>query len=313
MYTLFASADLEQQIASISVRAVLIASIVLVVSTLVALAIKDNKKLSKKLAKPLFGAMTSAMIITTVVLFGGTIYLNNKAESKGPVHWHTGIEFWSCGAEVELRDPNGFLSNKIGTSTYHEHNDKFIHLEGVVVHKSTDASLEKFMSVTGGYLTKDSIGIPLNDDSSQWFAIAENDKVDGDPQRSENYDLATGSGEWVTSNEKGKVLELKPGNSCSGGNEADAQLQVFKYTYDKASKTYSQQKLDDPKSYVMRDEPILGPPGDCVIVEYDVPKARTDKLCQQYGVKDVDRCLEFGVKKFDPDLCYIKQTTGGTQ
>lgn len=313
MYTFFASADLEQQIASIGIRSVLVASIILAICTVIALAIKNKKKLSKKLAKPLFVTMTLAMVVTTIILFGGTIYLNNKSESKGPVHWHTGIEFWSCGAEIELRDPNGFLSNKIGTSTYHEHNDKFIHLEGVVVHKKTDASLEKFMTVTGGYLTQNSIGIPLNEEQDQWFASIENDKVDGDPQRSENFSLATGAGAWITSNEKGKVLELKPGNKCSGGDEADAELQVFKYTYDKAAKTYSQQKLADPRDYIMRDEAILGPPSDCVIVEYDVPKDRTDKLCQQYGVKDVDRCVEFGVKKYDPELCYIKQTTGGTK
>ncbi len=313
MYKFLAAVDLEHQISAISIRAVLIASVILAVCTLVSLLIKNKKKLMKKWSKTLFLLMSGSLVITTVVLFGGTIYLNNTSESKGPVHWHTGIEFWSCGAELELRNPTGFLSNKIGTSTYHEHNDKFIHLEGVVVRKSEDASLEKFMQVTGGYLTEDSIGIPLNDDEAQWYALSENDKVDGDAQAPENFSLATGNGKWVKSGDDGKVVELKPGNACSDDNKQKAELQVFKYTFNKADDTYSQEKLADPTTYVMRDVPLLGPPGDCVIVEYDTPKARTDKLCQQYGVKDAERCTSFGVKSYDPELCYIRQVTKGVQ
>ena len=33
----------------------------------------------------------------------------------------------------------------------------------------------------------------------------------------------------------------------------------------------------------------------------------TDRLCQQYGVRDVERCTEFGVTEFNPELCNIRQ------
>ncbi len=253
----------------------------------------------------------------TFILFGSTIYLNVTSDSKGPVHWHTGIEFWSCGAEVELRDPTGFLSNKVGTSTYHEHNDKFIHLEGVVIDREEDSGLQKFMRVTGGYLEKDRIGIPINDSEDTWFVTDHNDnKVDGDEQRPENFSIATGAGEWVSGSEKGKVLELVNGRTCSGSDEDPAEVQVFVYTFNEENDTYSQRKLEDPTDYVMRDKAILGPPSDCVIVEYDSPKEKTDKLCQQYGVKDKERCVEFGVSSFNEELCYIEEvvtTSGGAQ
>src|SRR5690606_17883313 len=158
----------------------------------------------------------------------------------------------------------------------------------------------KFMRVTGGYLADDRIGIPLNKDSDNWFALAKNDKLDGDKQYPENFSLATGGGEWIEQTDKGPVLGLRNGNRSSGRDEAPAEVQVFVYRYNKENDTYSQTKLTKPTDYLMRDEAIV-PPGDCVIVEYDQPKERTDKLCQQYGVRDSKRCVEFGVKSYDPE------------
>jgi hypothetical protein len=60
----------------------------------------------------------------------------------------------------------------------------------------------------------------------------------------------------------------------------------------------------------MREESIV-PPGDCLIVEFAMPKKSTDRLCQQYGVRDVDRCTEFGVSEFNPELCNLKQLEFG--
>lgn len=296
-----AQADLEQRITGLGLRTVLWASLIMVVLTIAASLLKKNK-----VAKlPLFIMMATTLVGTTVLLFGSTIYLNVKSESGGPVHWHTDIEFWACGTELELRDPHGLLSNKIGTATYHEHNDKRIHLEGVVVRKNEDASLRKFMDVIGGYIGHDRIGIPLNDNSQQWFAVG--NKVDGDKQSNDNTEQLKNS---VHPSQKGPVLELVNGQRC--GSEP-AELQAFVYTFDKKTKTYTQRKADNPAEYVMRDESVV-PPGDCVIVEFEPYKDRTDRLCRQYGVRDAKRCVEFGVKEYNPELCNIRDpyvTEGG--
>lgn len=308
---LFAQADLEQQIASLATRTVTYAAIALLVLVITAAVVKKQPERVQRYFKlPLFVLIATIMVGSTLLLAGSTVYLNVKSESGGPVHWHSGIEFWACGAEVNLRDPNGFLSNKIGTATYHEHNDKYIHLEGVVVEKRVDASLEKFMEVTGGYIADDRIGIPLSEDESDW--LARDDQLDGDPQRPENLGLATADGERIvyssgTTDERLPVLELQNGQTCGSTTNEPAELQVFVYTFDKETDTYSQAKIEDPQSYIMRDESSLGPPSDCVIVEFDTPKAATDKLCEQYGVKDAQRCTEFGVKEYDPGLCNIKE------
>lgn len=287
------AADLEAQIGELSVNAVLIASVLLVVLLVLAgLVINDKDK--HHIKKPLFILITLTIVIPTFIMAGSTVYLNVKSESGGPVHWHTDIEYWVCNQEIELRDPTAFLSNKIGTSTYHEHDDKRIHLEGVVVEKEYDASLDKFMDVTGGDITPTSLVIPTNDD------IFEND-VDGD-KPSGNRAVVENFAKNVENNEK--VVEVENGQNCGEGGLAE--VQVFLIRYNKDDDTYYQKKLEDPGSYVLRDESIV-PPGDCLIVEFDQPKDETSYLCEQYGVRDAERCTEFGVSSFNPELCNIRQ------
>lgn len=297
--------DLELQIASQSKQIILIACIALVVLIILSILLRDRVP---KLKPWLFGALTATLVLPTLYLVASTIYINVKSESKGPVHWHAGIEFWACGTELDLRNPAGLLSNKVGTSTYHEHDDKFIHLEGVVMQREIDASLGKFMRVTGGYITPQSVGIPLTPEKTKW--LVEGDKRDGDPQGS----LLTADGleSYITHDAKGPVAEFN--NETSTCNGQPAQTQVFAYTFDEETKTYQQEKIADPATYVIRDESALGPPSDCLIVEFDTPKDRTDKLCEQYGVRDQNRCVDFGVKPAHKEsVCDIKEVTGGTQ
>lgn len=296
--------DLEHHIASLSRNIVIWAALLLIVLVVLSILLRDRKPALKPW---LFGALSATLILPTLFLIVSTIYLNVKSDSGGPVHWHAGIEFWACGTELELRDPTGFLSNKIGTNTYHEHNDKYIHLEGVVVRKEIDASLGKFMRVTGGSLSSAGIDVPLNEDSSTWFVTG--DARDGDPQG----DLAVEAlaSDFVRHTDEGPVASLSSGKQCAG---QQAELQTFVYTYDKEADTYSQRKITKPEDYVIRDESSLGPPSDCVIFEFDTPKERTDKLCEQYGLRDAKRCTDFGVKEWNSELCNIEEvTTGGAQ
>lgn len=294
--------DINGDIKSLSIRAILIATLVLVTLLCTAAVTMNHKKL-KSLKKPLFIAIIAAITAPTLLLVGSTVYLNTVSESKGPVHWHTDIEFWVCDTEIEIRNPFEFLSNKVGTSTYHEHDDKRIHLEGVVVEKVYDASLEKFMDVTGGSIDNENLVIATEPNPF------END-TDGDSVATENEALVR---EYLRNDDEGRtVLDVTNGDSC--GSEGAGEVQAFLLRYVKDNDTYTQTKLEEPARYIMRDESIV-PPGDCLIVEFDAPKDKTERLCQQYGVRDSERCTEFGVSEFNPELCNIRQveTTGGAQ
>ena len=289
-----ASGDIEGKINSFSIKTVLLSSLILAVLLLIATQVIKHKKLDK-VKKPLFILIVLAISIPSLVMTGSTIYLNTVSESKGPVHWHTDIEFWVCGQEIELRDPYAFLSNKIGTSTFHEHDDKRIHLEGVVIDKEVDASLGKFMDVTGGSIENSKLVIPTEPNSFE-------SDIDGD--------VSTGDQElvrnFISKGEDGRsLLTTENGQGCS--DQGYSEVQVFLYRFNKGDDTYTQTKLSDPASYIMRDESTV-PPGDCLIVEFDRVKSSTDKLCKQYGVRDSVRCVEFGVSTYNPELCNIDLT-----
>lgn len=225
---------LEEQIASYSKTVTLLSTIILLVISTVSLKIKHPKSVIKKL---LFFIIVAITITTTLFLAASTIFLNSVSSSKGPVHHHADFEIWACGQELNLKDPKG-LSNKIGTSTLHEHNDKRIHLEGVIV-KPQDASLGKFFRVIEGELNQNSIVIPTNEGQ----------------------------------------ITFRSGEKCPNGQTAI--LQVFLYKV--SGKSFTQTKLKDPQNYIITPESGV-PPGDCIIIEFDQFKERTDKLCQSFKV-----------------------------
>lgn len=290
------SGDIEGKINAFSIKTVLTSILILAVLLLISTQVVKSKKL-EKLKKPIFILIVLAIAVPSLLMTGSTIYLNTVSDSKGPVHWHTDIEFWVCGQEIEISDPYAFLSNKVGTSTFHEHDDKRIHLEGVVIDKQEDSSLEKFMRVSGGSINKTRLVVPT--ESNLFEDDVDGDKVSGDQEFVKSF-LGKDAGGRST-------LTVENGKGCS--EQGYAEVQAFLYTFNEKDDTYTQTKLSDPASYTMRDESTV-PPGDCLIVEFDQLKSSTDKLCQQFGVRDSVRCVEFGVSNYNPDLCNIRQTNG---
>lgn len=286
-----AQGGLEDWISQLSILAVLVASVLLVV--LVLLAIWANKRKKKQFKAPLFIAILIVVVGTTLTISGSTIYLNIASAAGGPVHWHADFEIWACGNELDLRDPIGALSNKIGTPSLHEHNDKRIHLEGVPVSLPQDASLGKFMNVVGGELTKDKLVVPLND--SKYFQNGPGQE-DGDGPSASAPNLIT---PFISTTKDGKQASFTTGQKC--GDQA-AQVQVFVYKFNAKDNTYKQTKLSDPASYGISHESDV-PPGDCVIFEFAPPEGHTNKLCKQYGIRDKVKCERFGISDTDRKVC----------
>jgi hypothetical protein len=290
-------ADLEHSIHQFSTKTVVVAVVLMLI--LVPLSIWAVRTGKNKLKAPLFWLMVAIVAITTFTLTAGTIYLNVRSETGGPVHWHADIEFWACGNELNLRDPQGLLSNKIGTSTYHEHNDKRIHLEGVPVQLPYDASLGKFMDVVGGSVTRNSLVVPLND--HDYFENQEG-RMDGDGPGAPNPELVE---PFIHSGRDGTEAVFINGQRCG---DQPSEVQVFTFQIDELTQSYTQTKLDDPANYAISRHSDV-PPGDCIIFEFGPPRDRTDKLCEQYGVRDTIRCGEFGVEPDKRGICELEEVT----
>lgn len=143
-------------IASYSMKIGMIGTIALLFFVILAVIFEQGRiRYSKTI---LFLCIVLSVILPTFYFIGSTVYINSVSSSRGPVHWHADIEVFACGEELDFLDPKG-LSNKVGAAALHEHNDKKIHLEGVVV-APQDASLGKFFSVIGGALNNRLLAVP---------------------------------------------------------------------------------------------------------------------------------------------------------
>lgn len=149
---------LEDIIRSNSIKIVFISSAVVIITVILTIILKNTSEGAKRI---LFATITIPIILTTLFMVGSTLFLNFKSISGGPVHWHAAYEIWDCGAQIELSNPEG-ISNKVGSATLHEHNDNWIHLEGVVIEED-QASLGNYFKVVGGRLTDDGFELPTSD------------------------------------------------------------------------------------------------------------------------------------------------------
>ncbi|MBI2047513.1 MAG: hypothetical protein HYT27_00070 [Parcubacteria group bacterium] len=75
------------------------------------------------------------------------------------------------------------------------------------------------------------------------------------------------------------IVEMKNGNMC---NEQEGVLQVF--VWSTKDMVATQKKLTS-FDYVISPYALV-PPGDCIIFEFDVPKERTEYICEQYIVAE---------------------------
>ncbi len=226
---------LEDSLRSTSIKVVVVAAIIILGFVVLTMLLKH---FGERMKKMLFAGIVIPTLLATIFMVGSTLYLNFTSSSGGPVHWHADIEVWDCGNKLDFTDPQGF-SNKVGTSTFHEHNDGRMHVEGVVTNPE-EASLGKFFGFIGGGLTSDEMRVPTNDG----------------------------------------LIVRNNGDLCDDGDEG--VLQVF--VYKTRGNTFSQMKLDDPASYILSPESNV-PPGDCIIIEFDEGKEKTNKLCNFYKLK----------------------------
>lgn len=233
----------DEQIKSRSLWLTGIASLIVFIVIIYALNCKEKSEGLKWL---LFMLIAIPVIIATIYVSVGTIYLNVISDTEGPVHWHADFEVWKCGQKLDLTDPTGAL-NRIGNPVFHEHGDDRIHIEGVVVRKR-EVDLHSFIEVVGGSLTRERLSLPTDDG----------------------------------------IIEANNGEQCNG---QEGKLQMFLYRVtnpDARTNTgfvYAQTKIEDFENYIPAPYSVI-PPGDCFILEFDVDKPSTDKICETYRIAE---------------------------
>lgn len=145
-----------------SIQVTLYSFILIVIVSAIGYFKRNNLQESHK--NFLFYLTTLLVLIPSFYLLGSTVYLNVISETQGPVHWHADFEIWLCGEKIENLIKSEGLSNKVGTSVFHHHNDFKLHVEGLLIKKS-DASLKAFFKSIGGEFDGEHLTVPLTEGS----------------------------------------------------------------------------------------------------------------------------------------------------
>lgn len=152
----------------------LIASVLL---TAVSLYSEENLTMHDK--EMLMNGFLIAILVPTFYTAGAFVHESQTSWSGGEIHWHADFEVL-VEEEGEMTrldpiNPEKFcqdteheasymckISDRTGSTEYHEHNDNRIHLEGTFRERS-DASLSAFFEQFQGELTNDRLVLPTND------------------------------------------------------------------------------------------------------------------------------------------------------
>jgi len=281
-----AASILATSVSNLSVAMTCVAIVVLFVLIAIAIATHEARP---RLKGPLFTLIVTIVLLSTLVLGSASIALNINSSTGGPVRWTADFQVWACGNQLNLRDPRGILTDRIGSPVLFEKNDGRIHYNGTPTNLPTDATLGTFMQVVGGDISADSLIFPINSDNG--FL--------GTPQAPEQVEP------YIHSNNEGSYVRFLSGQTC--GLEK-ATVQTFVYQFDEVTNTYKQTKIADPANYEISHQKTT-PPGDCIIMEFAPPKDHTDHLCQSYGQRDTQRCHIFGVPADKTTTCDIQEAT----
>lgn len=85
------------------------------------------------------------------------------------------------------------------------------------------------------------------------------------------------------------TTNLRDTASCDSGVVGRLQVFLYKFQGDRIV----QEKLSNPKDYILSPQTQV-PPGDCIIIELDAMKDRTEKMCKSYEV-----AIKTGKFKYD--------------
>ncbi len=154
-------------------------TVALLAAVAAALFFKD--RVSDRGQRIMMGAILLIVLVPTLYAAGAWIHAMATSWSGGEVHYHADYEVVvqdENGAyhQLDLIDPEEFcqqsqhestymcrLNDRVGTTEYHEHNDRRIHLEGTFKQRE-DATLAAFFATFGGELSNDRLVYPTNEE-----------------------------------------------------------------------------------------------------------------------------------------------------
>jgi uncharacterized membrane protein len=164
-----------------------------------------------------------------------------------------------CDQQVPISSDQPLLAS-VGNGRQRVTENGRLEYLGYTIDPIEDVSIGSFFTAMGAGINANMMTIPYPREVEQSLA--------------DSVTLA----QFIRSNPLGEqYLELQSGNSCT---VYPSMISVYVYRYDEATSMFTQQRLVQPETYVISDQPEDRT--DCIVVTFGNPSERTDLRCGDY-------------------------------
>jgi hypothetical protein len=275
---------------------------VLVVATLaialICILSASVKKRSPRHNGVLFILISIVVISSTGLLVGAVLDSFLNASPTGLSRRQSQIEYWACGVQLATPAPNKPFSSSNGEGAFYDYGDGFARFQGVIDQEVNAPNLSNFQRAIGGSITATSMVLPLSPD-------VVSTTIDGDspdPSGVSRIDKFVSSAVDDQS-----TITLVNGATCGSTSSV---INIFGYSVNESTNTYMQKKYEFPSNLDLGKIQNIS---DCIIVEFDSIREKTDRLCSEIGDQDAARCQDFRLLSKQEGSCDLRQVSeGGT-
>lgn len=259
------ASSLSNRLTDINLEILLIAGGLLIFLGLVSELLVNRKQKTKFF---LFTSMSLVVGLPSLFLWGSSLFLNVFSDSGGKVSWRAGLEVWACGIHIKPKPQPTWVDGST------------LVFEDIYFNLSKELSLTNVLANNGAKIGGGNLRLAVDQNAINQLGPQERSLID------DKLSLVDGQLE----------INLRSGQNCQ---QIPSELQIFVYQADENGQGYQQTKLtpgvkiNQPISRLETEARELSqeqdyvytpaesmPPGDCLIIELDVPKESTNKVCK---------------------------------
>ncbi len=279
---------------SSSLRVLVVATLAIAIICILSASVK---KRSPRHNSVLFALIAIVVISSTGLLVGAVLDSFLNASPAGLSRRQSQIEYWACGVQLATPAPNKLFTSSNGEGAFYDYGDGLARFQGVIDQEADAPNLSNFQRAIGGSITATSMVLPLSPN-------VVSSAVDGDipdPSGISRIDkfISGVEGDQAT-------ITLVNGSTCGSTSSV---INIFGFNVNVSTNTYTQKKYEFPSNL---DLGKIKDTSDCIIVEFDSVREKTDRLCSEIGNRDSARCQDFRLINKQEGSCDLRQVFEGS-
>lgn len=279
---------------SSSLRVLVVATLAIAIICILSASVK---KRSPRHNSVLFALIATVVISSTGLLVGTVLDSFFNASPTGLSRRQSQIEYWACGVQLATPAPNKPFRTSSGEGSFFEYGDGVARFQGIINQELDAPNLANFQNAIGGSITATSMVLPLSENIISTG-------IDGDipdPSGTSRID------KFITkSTDSQTTITLVNGSTCGSTSSV---INIFGLSVNESTNTYTQKKFEFPSNLNLGNVQNMS---DCIIVEFDAVREKTDRLCSEIGNRDSARCQDFRLISKQAGSCDLRQVLDGS-